>query len=48
MSIKPVATAKAVFSNEKKTFAGIAASFVVWWLFIGRKKYGAKGMKFYV
>lgn len=48
MSVKPIAVAKDFIGNEKRAAAGIAASFVVWWLFVGRKKYGAKGMKKYV
>lgn len=31
--------------DDKRMFAGIAASVVVWWYFVGRRKYGMKGMK---
>jgi hypothetical protein len=31
--------------SDKATFATAAASIFVWWYFIGRKKYGMKGMK---
>lgn len=46
--INPIATVMGVAKNEKRALVGVAASFVIWWYFMGRKKYGTKGMSRYV
>lgn len=32
-------------NGDKATFAGVAATVIVWWIFHGKNKYSMKGMK---
>lgn len=34
--------------SDKYTIAGLLASLTLWWLFVGRGKYGTKGKRHYV
>lgn len=34
--------------GDKMKLASLAAGFGIWWYFIGRKKFGMKGMRKYV
>ncbi len=40
----PVRAVTGVMSNEKKALAGVVASVIIWWVFVGKHKYSQKGM----
>jgi hypothetical protein len=40
----PIRTAFIIGKNEKRALIGLLASFLLWWGFVGSKKYGIKGM----
>ena len=34
--------------SDKYTIAGLLASLILWWVFVGKGKYGTKGKRSYV